>query len=59
MSINEKIRAIVVTVSDSRTENDDASGTMLIEMLSEIGAEIVEKIIVTDDLKICARRSTV
>ncbi|MEJ7860107.1 MAG: MogA/MoaB family molybdenum cofactor biosynthesis protein [Pyrinomonadaceae bacterium] len=51
MSINEKIRAIVVTVSDSRTENDDASGTMLIEMLSEIGAEIVEKIIVTDDFE--------
>lgn len=44
-----KIRAIVVTVSDSRNETDDLSGETLIESLAEIGAEIVEKIIVSDD----------
>ena len=48
---NEKIRAIVVTVSDSRTEADDVSGGALVELLLEIGAEIVERIIVSDDFE--------
>ncbi len=51
MPNNEKMRAIVVTVSDSRTEKTDASGAMLINLLSEIGAEIVEKIIISDDFE--------
>ncbi len=46
-----KIRAIAITVSDSRKETDDVSGEILIECLKEIGAEIVEKIIVRDDLE--------
>ncbi len=44
-----KIRAIAITVSDSRHENDDISGETLVECLNEIGAEIVDKSIVTDD----------
>lgn len=51
MPNNEKIRAIVVTVSDSRTESNDTSGAMLIELLSEISAKTIEKIIVTDDFE--------
>jgi molybdenum cofactor synthesis domain-containing protein len=51
MANNEKIRAIVVTVSDSRTENNDTSGAVLVELLSGMGAQIVEKIIVSDDFK--------
>jgi len=47
--MNEKIRAVAVTVSDSRREADDVSGAVLIELLLEIGAEIIEKIIVSDD----------
>lgn len=46
---NSKIRAVIVTVSDSRTIENDSSGDALIEMLEEIGAEVVEKIIVSDD----------
>ena len=46
---NTKIRAIVVTVSDSRKEADDVSGTTLFELLLSIGAEVREKIIVSDD----------
>jgi len=46
---NTKIKAIVVTVSDSRTERDDLSGAKLSELLRSNGAEIVEKIIVSDD----------
>src|SRR5688572_20407054 len=44
-----KISAIVVTVSDSRVEVDDVSGKVLLELLLSIGAEVREKIIVSDD----------
>jgi molybdenum cofactor synthesis domain-containing protein len=48
---NIKIKAIVVTVSDSRDEANDVSGATLVGLLLEIGAEIVEKIIVSDDFE--------
>lgn len=44
-----KIKAIVVTVSDSRNEADDVSGKTLLELLLSTGAEVLEKIIVSDD----------
>jgi molybdopterin adenylyltransferase len=47
--MNNKIRAIVVTVSDSRVEADDVSGKKLMELLTDFGAEIVEKMIVSDN----------
>lgn len=43
------ITAAVVTVSDSRVAGDDLSGARLAELLKSIGAEIVERVIVTDD----------
>ncbi len=48
-----QIRAIVVTVSDacSRGEREDASGEALVELLQGVGAAIVEKKIVPDDLE--------
>lgn len=46
---NSKIRAIVVTVSDSRREDNDLSGVTLLGLLLSIGAEVHEKIIVSDD----------
>ena len=51
MANSENIRAIVVTVSDSRTENDDTSGAALVELLSGMDAQIVEKIIVSDNFE--------
>lgn len=45
-----KIKAIAITVSDSRKEIDDFSGKVLVDCLKEIDAEIIEKLIVTDDL---------
>ena len=51
MENNKKIRVIVVTVSDSRTENNDASGDALIQLLSGIGAQIIQKIIVSDNFE--------
>jgi len=44
-----KISAIAVTVSDSRSADDDVSGAVLVGLLQSIGADVHEKIIVTDD----------
>lgn len=46
------IRAVVITVSDacSAGEREDKSGEVLVELLKELGAEIVAKEIVNDDL---------
>ncbi|MDQ3634668.1 MAG: MogA/MoaB family molybdenum cofactor biosynthesis protein [Acidobacteriota bacterium] len=46
-----KIRAIIVTISDTRDESNDTSGEILAELLTEIGAEIIDRIIVTDDFE--------
>ncbi len=46
---DNQIKAIVVTVSDSRRDEDDLSGAASVELLSSIGAEVREKIIVSDD----------
>lgn len=48
---NKKIRAIILTVSDSREEETDVSGVTLVGLLLEIGAEVDEKIIVSDDFE--------
>lgn len=44
------IRAFIITVSDTRTLEDDLSGDRLAELLLNSGADIVGKIIVSDDL---------
>jgi molybdopterin adenylyltransferase len=46
------IRAIVITVSDacSRGEREDTSGAALVQLLTELGAEIVDRKILSDDL---------
>lgn len=51
MENNSEIKAVVITVSDSREENTDISGVTLVGLLLGIGAEIVEKVIVSDDLE--------
>src|SRR5215204_1681904 len=46
------IRAVVITVSDacSRGERQDDSGAALSQLLTDLGAEIVERRILSDDL---------
>ncbi len=44
------LKAAVVTVSDSRILKNDISGDRLVELLQSINAEIVERIVVSDDL---------
>lgn len=40
----------VLTVSDSRTEDNDTSGKMLADRLQEAGHRLADKVIVTDDI---------
>src|SRR5258708_2907802 len=46
------IRAVVITASDACSvgQREDTSGKILVELLTELGAEIVAKVIVNDDL---------
>jgi molybdenum cofactor synthesis domain-containing protein len=50
--MNVTIRAVIITVSDAaaRGEREDKSGETLVQLLTEIGAEIIAKKIVADDL---------
>lgn len=43
------VNAVVVTVSDTRTEETDTSGRYLCERLLQAGHTLIEKIIVKDD----------
>jgi molybdenum cofactor synthesis domain-containing protein len=47
-----EIRSVVITVSDAcaRGEREDASGAALVELLEKIGASIVDRRVVSDDL---------
>jgi len=47
-----KIKVAILTASDTRTAENDASGDELVRLLEEAGAEIVERGIVSDDLRI-------
>ena len=47
----KKIRAIVISISDTRTEQNDISGVTLVGLLISIGAEVDEKIIISDDFE--------
>ncbi len=44
------IKAAVLTASDSRSKEDDVSGSALVALLIEFGCEIVDRRIVSDDL---------
>ena len=48
-----KIRAVVITVSDrcARGEQEDVSGETLVGLLEEAGAEVVARLILSDDLE--------
>ena len=51
--MSEQIHAVVITSSDacSAGERKDESGTTLVQLLTELGAEILAKEIVNDDLE--------
>jgi molybdenum cofactor biosynthesis protein B len=51
------VRCFIVTVSDTRTEHNDASGDAIVELLTAAGHQIAGRTIVKDDAAIV--RSTV
>ncbi|HEX7722033.1 MAG TPA: MogA/MoaB family molybdenum cofactor biosynthesis protein [Pyrinomonadaceae bacterium] len=53
-----QIRAVVITVSDACAagEREDKSGEAVVELLTELGAEIVAKVVVNDDLEPLAHK---
>lgn len=48
------VRIAVITVSDTRTADDDASGDRLQEMITADGHQVVSREIVTDDREVIA-----
>ena len=54
----EQIRAVIITVSDSRASGNlaDESGQTLLQLLQEIGASILAAVIVPDDLEPLAEK---
>src|SRR5689334_11859516 len=49
--MDHPIRALVISISDTRREEDDVSGVTLVGLLIETGAEVHEKVIISDDLE--------
>lgn len=47
---DSNIKAAVITVSDSRTPDDDLSGNELVSLLTSLGAAIIVRRSATDDL---------
>jgi len=45
-----KIRAAILTASDSRKPENDVSGSRLVELLRKADADIVETVVVSDDI---------
>lgn len=43
------MKTIVISISDSRDAENDASGDLLVGLLSESGAKVIGKLILTDD----------
>jgi len=58
MPDNTQIKAVVITTSDSREEKDDLSGVTLVGLLLAAGAEVIDKIIVSDDAEKIAEALT-
>lgn len=47
-----QIKAVIVSVSDTRDETSDVSGDELLKLLLSIDAEVLEKVIVSDELSV-------
>lgn len=49
-TVQQSVRIAVLTVSDTRTEEDDTSGQYLVSALREAGHQLGDKVIVRDDI---------
>ncbi|ASS95890.1 MogA/MoaB family molybdenum cofactor biosynthesis protein [Peribacillus simplex] len=50
-AITEAVRCMVITVSDTRNEETDKSGALMMELLKSNGHEVTEYVIVKDERK--------
>lgn len=48
---DQPIKALVISISDTRREEDDVSGVTLVGLLIAMGVEVHEKVIISDDLE--------
>jgi molybdenum cofactor synthesis domain-containing protein len=46
---NKLMNVAVITISDTRTEDDDPSGDLLIGLLTEFGAAIINRTVIKDE----------
>ena len=53
LTVMPQIHAVIITASDAcaRSEREDKSGELLVQLLTELGAHIVAKEILSDDLE--------
>jgi molybdenum cofactor synthesis domain-containing protein len=45
------MKAAILTISDTRDEDDDPSGDLLIGLLTEFGAAVISRTVITDERK--------
>lgn len=45
------MKSIVISITDTRDPSDDASGDLLVGLLSEFGADVIGKLLITDELE--------
>jgi molybdenum cofactor synthesis domain-containing protein len=43
------MKAIIISISDTRDASEDVSGDLLVGLLAEFGAEVVGKLLISDD----------
>ena len=43
------MKAAILTISDTRDEDDDPSGDLLIGLVTEFGATVMNRVVITDD----------
>jgi len=53
--MGDALKIALVTVSDTRTAENDTSGDYLADALSGVGHELVDRVIVIDDCYLFAR----
>ncbi|MFG0291441.1 MAG: molybdenum cofactor biosynthesis protein B [Rhodopirellula sp. JB044] len=46
---NAALNVVVITLSDTRTIEEDKSGNRIVELLEDVGHKIAERIVITDD----------
>ncbi|MCM2371600.1 MogA/MoaB family molybdenum cofactor biosynthesis protein [Aporhodopirellula aestuarii] len=49
VDVSAALRVVVITLSDTRTIENDPSGDRIVALLKDVGHELAERIVITDD----------